>query len=125
MMRAGNARLISLLLTKQTELSGSICSRDDIVIEKASDSFDEVQLMGERELAIRNLDRVAAVLRQVRQAIARIDDGSYGVCLQCEEDISPKLLTALPWAGFCIRCQEQIDCLQTDEGVTIALAGAA
>ena len=36
-------------------------------------------------------------------------DGSYGVCLHCEEDIKPKRLEAVPWAPYCIRCQEAAD----------------
>lgn len=97
------------LETKQSELSGSLRNRDEIVIEKAPDALDEVQLAGERELAIRNLDRDSNMLRQIRRALARIDDGSYGVCLHCDEDISPKRIAAVPWAAFCIKCQEQVD----------------
>ena len=36
-------------------------------------------------------------------------DGSYGVCLHCEEDIKPKRLDAVPWTKYCIRCQEAAD----------------
>jgi len=97
------------LETKQSELSGSLRNRDEIVIEKAPDALDEVQLAGERELAIRNLDRDSNMLRQIRRALGRIADGSYGVCLHCEEDISPKRINAVPWAAYCIRCQEQVD----------------
>jgi hypothetical protein len=43
--------LTSLLLAKQTELSRSLRNRDEIVVEKASDALDEVQLKEERELA--------------------------------------------------------------------------
>lgn len=49
------------------------------------------------------------MLRLIRMALARITDGSYGVCQRCEEDISPKRVHALPWAAFCIDCQEQMD----------------
>jgi len=99
----------NILGTKQSELTGSLRNRDEIVIEKAPDALDEVQLAGERELAIRNLDRDSNMLRQIRRALARIDDGSYGVCLHCDEDISPKRVAAVPWAAFCIKCQEQVD----------------
>jgi len=97
------------LETKRSELSGSLRNRDEIVIEKAPDALDEVQLAGERELAIRNLDRDSNMLRQIRRALARINDGSYGVCLHCDEDISPKRVAAVPWAAYCIKCQEQVD----------------
>ena len=98
-----------MLEAKQAELSGGLRNRDDIVIEKTPDALDEVQLAGERELAIRNLDREANLLRQVRDALRRIADGSYGVCLHCEEDIKPKRLDAVPWTKYCIRCQEAAD----------------
>ena len=98
-----------ILEAKQAELSGSLRNRDEIAIEKAPDALDEVQLAGERELAIRTLDRDSNMLRQIRRALARIADGSFGVCLHCEEDISPKRVNAVPWAAYCIRCQEQVD----------------
>ena len=98
-----------ILEAKQTELTGVLRNRDEIVIEKAPDAIDEVQLAGERELAIRNLDRDSNMLRQIRRALARVADGSYGVCLHCEEEISPKRVNAVPWAAFCIKCQEQVD----------------
>jgi DnaK suppressor protein len=109
MLRSETERFTSLLLAKQRELTGSLIDRSDIAIEKASDDLDQVQLMGERELAIRNLDRDSKALRQVRQALLRIADGVYGVCLHCDEDIVAKRLAAVPWAAFCIKCQERID----------------
>ena len=47
----------SILEAKHTALSGSLCSREEIAIEKAPDTLDAIQLAGERETAIRNLDR--------------------------------------------------------------------
>jgi DnaK suppressor protein len=99
----------NILEAKRAELSGALRNRDEIAIEKASDAIDEVQLAGERELAIRNLDRDSNMLRQIRRALVRISDGSFGVCLHCEEDISPKRVNAVPWAAYCIKCQEQVD----------------
>ena len=99
----------TVLETRLAELSYALRNREDIAIEKTPDALDEVQLAGERELAIRNLDRDSNMLRQIRRALARIADESYGVCLHCEEDISPKRMNAVPWAGFCIKCQEQVD----------------
>lgn len=109
MTKADLDKYKAILEAKQAELTGSLRNRDEIVIEKAPDALDEVQLAGERELAIRNLDRDSNMLRQIRRALARIADGSYGVCLHCEEDISPKRVNAVPWAAYCIKCQEQVD----------------
>jgi len=99
----------AMLNAKQAELSLGLRNREDIVIEKTSDALDEVQLAGERELAIRSLDRDSNLLRNVKGALARIADGSYGTCLHCEEEIKLKRLDAVPWAKYCIRCQEAAD----------------
>jgi len=98
-----------ILEAKRRELEGNVRNREGIVIEKTPDALDEVQHAGERELAIRNLDRETNLLRLVRGALARIEDGSYSVCLHCEEDINPKRLNAVPWAPYCITCQEMAD----------------
>jgi DnaK suppressor protein len=98
-----------ILETRRDELSKGLRNREDIAIEKTPDALDEVQLAGERELAIRNLDRESNLLRNVRLALARIDDGSYGTCLHCDEEIKPKRLDAVPWTPYCIRCQEAAD----------------
>jgi DnaK suppressor protein len=104
-----------VLEAKQAELAKVLRNRDGITIEKSPDALDEVQNAAERELAIRNLDRESQLLRSVRGALARINEGTFGVCLHCEEDISPKRLNAVPWAGYCIQCQEIADRHQ-DEG---------
>jgi DnaK suppressor protein len=48
------------------------------------------------------------LLREISDALIRIDQGAYGVCLECEEPISVKRLEAVPWARYCVTCQEQI-----------------
>jgi DnaK suppressor protein len=62
-----------------------------------------------RDLAIGGLDRNAKLLREVRAAINRIDAGSFGTCLECEEGIGMKRLSAVPWTSSCIVCQEAAD----------------
>jgi DnaK suppressor protein len=109
MNRTDLERYKAILEAKQAELSGGLRNREDILIEKTPDALDEVQLAGERELAIRNLDREANLLRNVRAALSRINDGSFGVCMHCEEEIKPKRIEAVPWAAYCIRCQEAAD----------------
>lgn len=94
---------------RQAELGRVLRNREAIAIEKSPDALDEVQHAAERELAIRNLDRESGLLRQVKSALRRIDEGTYGVCLHCEEEINPKRLAAVPWTQFCITCQEMAD----------------
>ena len=91
------------------------------------DAFDEVQYAAQRELAIRNLNRESNLLRNVRAALRRTEEGSFGVCLHCEEDIGSKRLAAVPWTAFCIQCQEIVDRNQSDsaDNLNELLAGAA
>lgn len=98
-----------ILETKQSELSGLLRHKEDIAIEKSPDALDEVQRAAERELAIRTLDRESKLLGNVRSALRRMNEGGFGTCLHCEEDISPKRLAAVPWSPYCITCQEQAD----------------
>ena len=98
-----------ILETRFTELARVVRNREGIAIEKSPDALDEVQNAAERELAIRNLDRESALLRNVRAALRRMDEGTYGTCVHCEEEISPKRLAAVPWAPYCIQCQEMAD----------------
>lgn len=117
----------AVLEQKEAELGRVLRTRDDIAIEKSADQMDEIQYASERDLAIRNLDRESDLLRQVRTALARIRDGSYGTCIECEWAISPKRLVAVPWASRCIQCQEAADRdgLQRTESVSETLADAA
>jgi DnaK suppressor protein len=48
------------------------------------------------------------LLREVSDALDRINHGTYGVCLECDEPISTKRLEAVPWARYCVACQEKI-----------------
>jgi DnaK suppressor protein len=99
----------AMLKTKHVELTRLMGKRDGIAIERTADALDQVQLAAQRELITRGLDRESKVLRNVRAALARIADGSYGACFQCEEEIGTKRLNAIPWATLCISCQEQAD----------------
>ena len=114
-----------ILEAKQDELLLVLRNREAITIEKSADALDEVQHATERELAIRNLHRESDLLRLVKLALRRIEDGSYGICMHCEEDINPKRVQAVPWAPYCIRCQEAADRNQGDEIFDEILVNAA
>ena len=48
------------------------------------------------------------LLREISGALHRIDTEQYGVCMECEEPISAKRLDAVPWARYCVTCQEKV-----------------
>ena len=112
-------RFKNILQDRLSELAMVLRKREGIAIEKSPDALDEVQHAAERELAIRNLDRESNLLRNVKGALQRIQEGSYGVCLNCEEPINPKRLDAVPWTAFCVRCQEMVDRSQESGAETL------
>jgi DnaK suppressor protein len=97
------------LLSRQSELEGLIRNREAAAIETSADALDQIQHAVERELALGTLARESVGLRDTRAALRRLDDGSFGACIDCEEDISLKRLAAVPWAARCIPCQERAD----------------
>ena len=46
------------------------------------------------------------LLREISDALHRLDHDTYGICMECEEPISAKRLDAVPWARYCVTCQE-------------------
>ena len=102
-------RFRTALTAKVAELERFNRHRDAITVERSADQLDEIQAASQRALAVCNLDRGFSQLRDARAALRRIQEGSFGTCQQCDEDIHPKRLAAVPWATFCIRCQEAVD----------------
>jgi DnaK suppressor protein len=102
------------LKTRRVELIDGRRNRDVLAIETSPDELDRIQHAQERDLAMGTLDRESARLREIRTALERIDNGSFGICLNCEEDVGAKRLAAVPWAAFCIVCQEAADRMGTD-----------
>ena len=84
-------------------------TRDEIAIQNLADALDQVQQGEERDLAIRRIESAFGRIQSVRLALERINAGEFGTCLRCEGEISTKRLQAIPWAGYCIRCQEVVD----------------
>jgi DnaK suppressor protein len=98
-----------ILERSEAELVKVLRKRDGIAIEKSADQMDEIQYASERDLAIRNVDRESRLLRQIRAALSRIREGSFGICIECESAIGPKRLLAMPSAPRCVACQEAAD----------------
>jgi DnaK suppressor protein len=116
-------KLVRLIL--ESKLKESASGREwgeSIQIHQAADPLDMTQEAAERDVAVQILDCESARVRRLRSAIERIDDRSYGVCLECEEEIAPKRLKAIPWAELCISCQERADDLAGDRELIPALS---
>lgn len=76
---------------------GSDISAPTQMAEAGSDNF-------EQEFTLSLMESGAATLRQINEALARIDDKTYGICSECGEKIPKKRLEAIPYATKCVQC---------------------
>ena len=76
-------------------------------VEAAKDPYGSASSAHDDELAAITMDRLAHDLKLIDRALADLDAGRYGVCVDCEEPIAPKRLKALPLAARCLGCQAQ------------------
>lgn len=97
---------------KAEDLRQSLRHFGKIAAERAPEKLEETLLAAERESATHDLERTYRLLRQVEVALARFQTGKYGSCLKCQREIPEKRLNAVPWAVYCVECQEEVDCLQ-------------
>ncbi len=72
------------------------------VSDDANETVEQEMMLSLQMTAERQLDRV-------RQAIVRLDEGTYGTCANCGREITPARLDARPWAIYCIDCQQLDD----------------
>jgi len=68
---------------------------------------DQAQISHDEFVALERNSIEYTQLRLIEDALQRIDSGSYGNCLACEEPLPEKRLRAIPWARYCIPCQEE------------------
>ena len=84
-------------------------AREELVVERYADPADQVQSSAARELAAVALEERAQRARDIRLALDKMAEGTYGACEQCEEPIGEKRLDAVPWARLCVACQSQAE----------------
>jgi len=115
----------NILRGRVSELTVETRCRDAIVIGQSAEELERGLLASEREVAMQKLEGESVKPREVRAALRRIDEGTYGICLECQEPISPKRLAAVPAAALCIRCQVIADCRCGAKNIRLARLAAA
>jgi DnaK suppressor protein len=76
---------------------------------KHADAADQAAAEYERQASTFKATAARQTLRSLQQALERIRQGTFGECVQCGSDIEPKRLEAIPWARYCLKCQELIE----------------
>jgi len=99
--RLQNQRAEILDMYKQDLRAGQESADDgtEDIVDRANNAYN-------RELMFSLSDNERATLLQIENALRRMDEGSYGRCANCGQTINVLRLEAVPWARFCIDCQE-------------------
>ena len=113
MKSENNKQFQQMLENRRNEILRSL---NQVQSEGRSQQGDYPQDVGDRsvatfsrELLFQQASQKRAQLRKVDDALERIRQGTYGECLSCGEQISPKRLEALPFTGYCRDCQENLE----------------
>lgn len=88
------------LSSTQRDLSGDLSGYSMHMADVGTDNY-------QRELALGLVSNEQQLLHQIDKALQAIEDRSYGKCKECSKLISASRLKALPFAEFCIKCQEE------------------
>jgi DnaK suppressor protein len=78
----------------------------------AADLLDLTTMEADRGWTLRIRDRESKLIRKIKAALQRIQEGTYGECEECGEDISPARLQARPVTSYCIRCKTKLEALE-------------
>ena len=113
------------MIDKQTEMKGILLQlkedtlreiskamksgTDSCVVEPSGDIYDQASSERDRELGLLLGDREREKVRHIEEALQRIEDGEYGICEECEEEIPVGRLKVVPFARYCVKCKADIE----------------
>ena len=107
-----------------TQMMDEILKKGDeetsILRETTADSpdfLDQAAMEADRSFRLRMRDREKRLMLKITEALARIEEGTYGVCEVCGGEISMKRLKARPVATQCIRCKNKMEAVERAMGI--------
>lgn len=108
-------------MSELNEIKEQLIAERDTLFTKLSGndlSVDDTETPDPVDLAVQNYSKnvILAVsenetrqLMLIDEALQRIEDEEYGTCQNCSKEIQPKRLAAIPWARYCLNCQELVE----------------
>lgn len=77
--------------------------------EGSEDLVDRANASYNREFMFTLSDTERLILQEIDRALLRLDGGTYGQCMHCDEPIPKPRLQAVPWTRYCVDCQERVE----------------
>lgn len=113
MDRATLAKFRSVLHARQQELARIVNVNQkhgrSVVEDFPQDAAERASIYASKEFFFAHSTQERRRLKMVSEALERLDQGSYGHCVACDEEINPRRLEAVPWARYCLHCQERLE----------------
>jgi len=113
-----------LLVSKDEEVRAnfrSVKAGRTLALGERTSNLEDLPTLSHEEWIFINRNSIDVMLqREIKDALDRIAEGDYGTCAECDELISPKRLGAIPWARYCISCQEELAALEAEEEAAAA-----
>lgn len=82
------------------------------ISEPSGDIYDQASSERDRELGLLLGDREREKLHSIDEALLRIDEGEYGICEECDEEIPLGRLKAMPFTRHCVKCKSDLEKIQ-------------
>lgn len=101
-----------ILMDEQLALVADMQNEADKLQQQSEENPDPSDLADKRlhqEIVVSRLSLMNQRLTQVRAAVKRLDEGKYGICARCGNEINPERLKAIPYTTFCVSCQEHVE----------------
>ena len=106
---------VQLMKEIQSQLGQSLTEEQQRRFESAMDSGDQALLDLEREMGISLQEKRNRERQMIDEALVSLEEGTYGICVECDTEISEKRLAVMPFARLCVECQEKIELLEKIE----------
>ena len=106
---------VQLMKEIQNQLGQSLTEEQQRRFESAMDSGDQALLDLEREMGISLQEKRNRERQMIDEALVSLEEGTYGICVECDTEISAKRLAVMPFARLCVECQEKIELLEKIE----------
>jgi len=100
-LEAEQARLLAMIAQMEIESDENL-GYGNHMADDATEAFEQA-----KDLAL--LQNAQRLLEQVRDALGRLDDGTYGICENCGNPIDPARLEALSYVTLCLRCAQRLE----------------
>lgn len=109
-------KLLTNMLTEAQQKGNSTIEDMNDSSEMFADPADRATAESDRSFTLRIRDRELHLIKKIQSALQRIDDGTYGICDECGEEISLSRLKARPVTRLCIKCKENQEQMEKHHG---------